>query len=269
MFIYVITNDVNDKAYVGLYSGGDLRIRWRRHKSAARGSSKTAIHRAMRKYGIEKFHITAIWSGHFFGDNLKSALNKLGELEKYYIRCLRTKCPNGYNAADGGTINCGFKHSKGTIEKLKGKIFSEETRSRMREARKGMKLSESHRLKISNSLLGNTRNKGYVQSEETRRKIGIAVTGRTCSEETREKLRRLSDDPVYREKNITQLREASKKRLPIVWSDESKAKVSAALKGRRLSEEEVKERKARFQNTEYRNKNIEQLRVAQNKRWGR
>lgn len=208
MFIYAITNDVNDKVYVGLYSGRALRIRWIRHKSSARGKSRLAIHCAMRKYGIEKFHVVSVWSGHFFGLSKENALQKLGELEKYCIRCFQSKVPSGYNTADGGTVNAGFKHSEETLQKFRGKIFSLETRARMSEAKKGLKLSEEHRRKIAKSLVGNRHLLGYSPSEETRAKLIRARRSRVMSEETRRKLIDRSIDPQYREKNLRQLKEA-------------------------------------------------------------
>jgi group I intron endonuclease len=69
-----------------------------------------------------------------------------------------------------------------------GKEVSEETKARMREARKGMKLSEEHRSNIGKSLMGNKRNCGRKHSEEHKRQISEKLKGRTFSTETIEKM---------------------------------------------------------------------------------
>jgi group I intron endonuclease len=186
MFIYAITNDVNEKAYIGLYSGQELRIRWIRHKSSARHNSRLAIHRAMRKYGIEKFHITCIWSGHFQCSK-KEALEKLGALERYYIRCFQTKGPLGYNSADGGTVNAGFKHTEETKAKLRAKVVSAESRAKMSAIHKGKTISEAHKQANREKLKGNKHLLGYFPSPETRKKISAAGMGRVQSQATRAK----------------------------------------------------------------------------------
>jgi group I intron endonuclease len=94
MFIYAVTNDVNDKAYVGACIR-PLNRRWTNHLADARHGRGGALHAAMRECGVEKFHVSAIWSGHIPVADLK-------KLERYYIRCFQTLEPNGYNQTEGG-----------------------------------------------------------------------------------------------------------------------------------------------------------------------
>ena len=62
-YIYKIYNDVNDHLYIGQTSQ-PISDRWEGHKSSARNSTlpsfNDTVHIAMRKYGIEKFHIVEI-----------------------------------------------------------------------------------------------------------------------------------------------------------------------------------------------------------------
>lgn len=51
--IYLITNTVNGKSYVGQTKCGPRR--WRQHKRAAATGDKHPLYKAMRKYGIENF----------------------------------------------------------------------------------------------------------------------------------------------------------------------------------------------------------------------
>ncbi len=64
VFIYAICNDVNSKLYIGLHTGSDLRKRWKSHLYAVRSGMGSVLGNAMRKYGIENFHIMPLWSGH-------------------------------------------------------------------------------------------------------------------------------------------------------------------------------------------------------------
>ena len=68
--------------------------RWKAHKSLARTGSdigKSAIHDAMRAFGIENFNFEII--GWFEDYN---------EKEKYYIQLYNSLVPNGYNLQEGG-----------------------------------------------------------------------------------------------------------------------------------------------------------------------
>jgi group I intron endonuclease len=90
--IYKITNNINDKIYIGQSNNPDNR--WKSHCSDSRNNvdiGKSAIHDAMRSLGIEHFRLTVI--GWFEGYNDK---------EKYYIQQYNSLVPNGYNIEKGG-----------------------------------------------------------------------------------------------------------------------------------------------------------------------
>lgn len=59
MIIYLITNKINDKRYVGLTTQ-TMEERWKQHKYDALHGNNYPIHKAMRKYGIENFRIEII-----------------------------------------------------------------------------------------------------------------------------------------------------------------------------------------------------------------
>ena len=164
MFIYAITNDVNDKAYVGLHYGSDLRTRWTTHRSFAKRGSNSLISRAMRKHGIEKFHITSVWSGYIPVESLKI-------LEKYYIRCFQTKVPNGYNLTDGGVGTPGFRHSDEErmrrIERMKLQISTGNISRQPPE----------HYEKLAQKTRGKKRGFHWPITEEGRRRISEASKG--------------------------------------------------------------------------------------------
>lgn len=90
-YIYQIQNDINGKLYVGK-TEFSIEKRFKEHCNDAfkEISEKRPLYSAMKKYGIEHFHISLIEET----DNPE-------EREKYWIEYLGT-FKNGYNATMGG-----------------------------------------------------------------------------------------------------------------------------------------------------------------------
>lgn len=133
MFVYLITNTVNGKKYVGQHSGEDLQKYWKWKISCANSGYKGCLFNAIRKYGFENFTIKPIA---IVGTKWELDLYEIG-----LIRSLNTKVPNGYNLTDGG---------EGAV----GAVRSKETRNRMSEAAQGHVVDDLTRRKISESRLG-------------------------------------------------------------------------------------------------------------------
>lgn len=89
--IYKIENDLNNKMYIGK-TVSTLSHRWDQHKSLS-ATGTTHLYNAMRRDGIEHFHISAV------EDNIPN--DKLNEREIYWIDFYKTKT-NGYNETIGG-----------------------------------------------------------------------------------------------------------------------------------------------------------------------
>lgn len=89
--IYKITNDVNEKIYIGK-TVTSLEERWAKHLSAAKNGN-THLYRAMRKYGVEHFNISII------EDNISDEY--LNEREIYWISYYDSM-HTGYNSTIGG-----------------------------------------------------------------------------------------------------------------------------------------------------------------------
>lgn len=81
-------------------------------------------------------------------------IDMLDEREKHYIALYDT-INNGYNSDGGGNEN---------------KIVSDETRKKQSESHKGMKHTNEHNLKISESLKGHT----LIHTEETKDKMRLS-----------------------------------------------------------------------------------------------
>lgn len=90
-YIYKITNDINNKIYIGK-TELSIEKRWKEHLNDynKRRNEKRPLYNAMNKYGIEHFHIEKI-----------EETNNPEEREKYWIEYYGS-FKNGYNATIGG-----------------------------------------------------------------------------------------------------------------------------------------------------------------------
>ena len=103
-YIYVITNKINGKQYVGQTSR-DIDTRFAEHWGDKRSNS--AIHLAIQKYGVQNFKVEELEC---------IPLNKLDEREKYWIAKLDTYT-NGYNKNSGGNQSFGAYNQVIVVEK--------------------------------------------------------------------------------------------------------------------------------------------------------
>lgn len=110
MIVYMATNTINKKKYIGA-STASLNRRKTTHKSCAKNKKiKSNFWKAINKYGFENF----IW------EILCEAKSKkeLFEKEKVYIKKYKSNIPEfGYNSTDGGPSK--FKYNQKTVDKLK------------------------------------------------------------------------------------------------------------------------------------------------------
>ena len=98
MFVYLIVCNESLKLYVGQHKGNNLQKYLQTKLSNARRNSGTRAHlfAAMRKHPKET------WSIHPLVSGIESKA-ELDELEKHFIRVLKTQHPDvGYNICDGG-----------------------------------------------------------------------------------------------------------------------------------------------------------------------
>lgn len=136
MYIYKITNLINNKCYTGQHNGSVNYY----------FGSGTLIKRAVKKYGKSNFKKEIITKGNFN----KELLN---ELEKHFIRIYSPKeSKNSYNLTDGG-------------EGVNGYIPTKEHILNMSIAAKERMKNPKERLKAGNGSRGKTR----VWSKERRK----------------------------------------------------------------------------------------------------
>jgi group I intron endonuclease len=179
--VYLITNTVNNKHYVGA-TITPLDDRWSRHKcDATHNRGNMAIHAAIRKYGPDAFTVQLL-------EEHQDENHVFEVLEPKYIDQYQSMThQHGYNQTRGGDGWLGMKHTPETIEKMRkaklGKKASEETKRKMSLANKGRKawnkgkkcpelgsawrgkcLSDEHKKNVSESR------RGTKHSAETRKK---------------------------------------------------------------------------------------------------
>lgn len=95
-YIYKITNQLNNKVYIG-QTNRTIQDRWNQHiADSKRLDKQTYLYKAFNKYGIKNFIIEEI---------IEASPDKLNELEIYYIKQYDSY-NNGYNMTLGGDTHC-------------------------------------------------------------------------------------------------------------------------------------------------------------------
>ena len=182
--IYIITNKVNAKQYVGITK--NRKRRWSQHLGA--NGSAPALHAAIKKYGADQFVFSHICDAFDF--------DAACDIETLLIKQHNTKAPCGYNITDGGDGVVGVpmtEEQKQAIRQAYLKFVSGltlEERSEKFGSFKGRKHSDETKAKIKASNLG--KNLGRLPSDEARRKMSESqkkVKRGPLSEETKQKIR--------------------------------------------------------------------------------
>lgn len=161
--IYLVTNKVNGKVYVGQTSKS-IAERLYEHIRLHSNSrfSKTYFYKAIRKHGSQAFEIKELARC--------GTLQEAHQLEQNYIQLFNSADAEvGYNTTLGGE---GVRHNEATKEKL-------------RKANSGKKHSPETRKKIGDIQRG--RKRGAL-ARETCEKISKALTGKKWTPEQRNKI---------------------------------------------------------------------------------
>lgn len=145
-YIYIITNDINNKVYIG--QSNDPKYRFNQH--CRPNNDNSLIDLAIQKYGKE----------HFTMSILEGPIRNYNEREKYYILKYNSLRPNGYNILEGGSEPPLFKGIEHPEAKIKTNIELEKivsdlrfTKNSIRDIAKKFNISPSC---VSDINLGNT-----------------------------------------------------------------------------------------------------------------
>lgn len=105
MYVYKISNNINNKIYIGITN--DYQRRWREHKN--NHNKNSIIAKAIQKYGENNFTFEILYSGL----SIEDANNKEIELIKKYNSLI----PNGYNISSGGGVQNGSENGNAKLTK--------------------------------------------------------------------------------------------------------------------------------------------------------
>lgn len=260
--IYEIVNLVNGKRYVG--SAVNLARRWRQHLHLLRAGRHHAPHmqRAWTKYGEESFAYRVV--------ELIADCAALVGREQHYIDALKPE----YNVAPRAGSRLGAVSSNETKKRIgeaskkiwadpahrekmsrahQGQTFSQEHRAKLSAAGKGRKLSPEHAAVVA------ANNAARNKSPEHRALMSAHWKGRVLSEEHMAALQAGRAKLVYTD----EMRAAHSVRMKEVYaaggisrekSPETRAKIAATLKGRKLSAERIAKSRGRKHSDETKQK---------------
>jgi group I intron endonuclease len=166
MYIYKITNKINNKIYIG-QTIGTLVNRFRFHVNSANNNARSAIHRAIIKYGKENFIIEELARA--------SSRKELNELEIKFIQEFNSLSPIGYNLKRGG-------HIQEWHPEMRAKA-SVSAKARI-QADNGAQLKKFHAAGQKALQGKDPWNKGKKATEEARRNQSLAHLGKPAPNKT-------------------------------------------------------------------------------------
>jgi group I intron endonuclease len=107
MYIYKITNNVNNKVYIGQTIQSNAKMRWYSHCDYARKGKKSYLYDSMRKHGIDQFHWEII--------DQATTLEELNTKEQHWLEHYRSLGIVYNNREAGGNK----RHSIESIERMR------------------------------------------------------------------------------------------------------------------------------------------------------
>lgn len=163
-FVFITTNLINGKQYVGDHSTNDL------NRTKSYLGSGNYLKRAVKKYKKENFKREIL---EFFPTKQEAF-----DAQERYIKEYNTLSPNGYNISPKG----GHK-SIGSM--------SDETKKKHSDAMKGKKRTKEHQQKINDA------HRGKPRSTEIRKKISESSKGKKLSIECINKIKEKRKNQIF------------------------------------------------------------------------
>lgn len=153
IIVYLITNRVNGKRYVGITTKS-LQKRWQLHINSANAGSYYWIHKAIRKYGADAFEVEEL--------GVASDWKTACQIETTLIAFFKTFWLDGrgYNQTRGGDGNASE--------------WSQEMREKHRKAMSRRSADPRWREHCRRIAQGNTNRHGVVLDSNTKRRMSAA-----------------------------------------------------------------------------------------------
>lgn len=193
MVIYLITNHVNNKIYIGKTEHKNPEKYYEYHLNRALLDDKNRdfynkpLYRAIRKYGKNSFSFQII--------DMADTRSELNEKEIFYIDKYNSFSGDGYNitkGGDGGDTMSKHPNKKDIYKR------SADTFKRRKRGWKYLEYPDKTKQQISKSLCKYRKNN--PMTEEQKNKISESLRGRVFSDDTIEKLRIANigeNNPMY------------------------------------------------------------------------
>lgn len=166
--VYLITNQVNGKFYIG--SSTDIDRRWASHRHSFKQEPKynSRLRSAVQKYGMENFTFALV-------EECEPIKEVLLAREQHYIDTLQPE----YNILPTAGSNLGFKQPPSFFEKRCGSTpWNKGVQTGQDPWNKGIPWDDETKLKISEALQGREAwNTGIPWSEEAKQKMSDAKIG--------------------------------------------------------------------------------------------
>lgn len=164
MLIYLSTNKINGKKYVG-YTTLTLESRIKTHiyKSRSKSQYFYLFKNALRKYGPESFS----WEILEYCNSTEECCEK----EKYYIKTLNTISPNGYNLTEGGNGGIQSNEVKEKISNSLKEYYKKNGHHNFENLTKENRIDRAKKAWVTKREKGFKTRKGCKQSAESCKKM--------------------------------------------------------------------------------------------------
>lgn len=178
MIIYLITNRINWKTYIG-QTKKSFNKRWAQHCDNRR---KSAMNNAIQKYGKDNFDHLILFES--------NSLEEINRAEQEYISKYSSRYPNGYNIHPGGDNHAWTEDRKkafslkrmgpGNPKFGKKVIMSDETKDKIRKAHLGQRnFGSSMRVQcIQNGITYESMTAASAVLGISRQKISLVCNGK-------------------------------------------------------------------------------------------
>lgn len=200
--LYLVTNTVNGKRYVGVTTQGYL-FRWKQHCYTAMRGARTYFHRAIVKYGSDSFIVELV------GVALDARAGSAFERE-----LIKQHQPE-YNQTNGGEFTTGKKHTAEVRAKISASATGRkndpaQSAAHARRIKAMLAADPEYRAKVLSAL-----EKGRANIDRTKQKAAASISSknRVWSVESRKKLSESRMGTRHAPETLAQI--AKKKSKPV------------------------------------------------------